>query len=111
MNVKSESAVEIESVAAIEQLLFNRGWRPLDGPPLLESVGLHVDLLENLQRSQSSLRLDLYQLQEAVKNHRLDGHVYGRRPCATCKAVTKALGEPFGCDLFRLTFNKDGTST
>jgi hypothetical protein len=41
-------------------------------------------------------------LRAAVKGHEADGHLYGSRPCATCATVTKALGEPFGCDLFRL---------
>ncbi len=40
-------------------------------------------------------------LDAAIRSHIHDGHVYGSRPCETCRKVTAALGEPFGCDLFR----------
>lgn len=26
-----------------------------------------------------------------------DGHCFGSRPCATCKAVSGMIGRPFGC--------------
>ncbi len=37
----------------------------------------------------------------ALRGFGVDGHLYGSRPCATCAAMTAALGEPFGCDLYR----------
>lgn len=33
-----------------------------------------------------------------------DAHYWSTRPCATCKAITGLIGEPFGCD--RMRFEK-----
>lgn len=30
-----------------------------------------------------------------------DPHQWSQRPCATCRAVTSIIGEPFGCDRYR----------
>ena len=30
----------------------------------------------------------------AIQN---DGHIYGNRPCETCRAVSGIMGRPFGC--------------
>jgi hypothetical protein len=32
-----------------------------------------------------------------------DPHMWSKRPCATCAAVSKAVGKPFGCDRYRAT--------
>ena len=31
----------------------------------------------------------------------LDMHAVNKRPCDTCQIISKALGEPFGCDSWR----------
>lgn len=31
----------------------------------------------------------------------LDQHRWSHRPCSTCAAITKLLGQPFGCDAHR----------
>lgn len=43
----------------------------------------------------------LRRVEAAARALAVDGHVYGSRPCATCAAMTAALGWPFGCDLWR----------
>lgn len=30
-----------------------------------------------------------------------DAHYWSTRPCATCRAITGLIGEPFGCDRMR----------
>jgi hypothetical protein len=46
----------------IEQVMIEKGWRfpGQTEPPLSEAVGLMIDLIENLQGSQSNLRQRLY---------------------------------------------------
>lgn len=51
-------------------------------------------MLERLAE-QSPLKL-------AVRALNLDWHDRSTRPCSTCSAVSAALGEPFGCDAYRL---------
>ena len=41
-------------------------------------------------------------LREALKLVSRDMHNTSGRPCSTCSTVTKVLGEPFGCDAYRL---------
>lgn len=36
-------------------------------------------------------------LAEAIKVLSEDNHDWSTRPCATCKTISAALGEPFGC--------------
>lgn len=36
-------------------------------------------------------------LHAAVRALDRDPHTYGQRPCETCRAVSRALGMPFGC--------------
>lgn len=31
-----------------------------------------------------------------------DNHMWSTRPCSTCRTITALLGEPFGCDAFRI---------
>jgi hypothetical protein len=38
---------------------------------------------------------------EAILSAKDDGHVFGSRPCATCRRVSEAILQPYGCDLFR----------
>lgn len=37
------------------------------------------------------------QLRVALRDVSQDMHISGIRPCGTCAAVTRALGEAFGC--------------
>lgn len=66
-----------------------------------------VHFRENLLQNQ------LIELKEAVKVLSKDMHQASERPCTTCQAITKALGESFGCvakavemDLFLLNSKK-----
>lgn len=36
-------------------------------------------------------------LKEALKNLERDPHMWSKRACSTCHAMTSALGYPFGC--------------
>ena len=35
-----------------------------------------------------------------------DPHQWGNRGCGTCRTVSSILGEPFGCDRFRINSQK-----
>lgn len=37
-------------------------------------------------------------LNEALRALELDSHNWSPRGCTTCRAITTALGRPFGCD-------------
>ena len=41
----------------------------------------------------------------AIQN---DGHVYGTRPCETCRAVSGIIGKPFGCYKYQEDLKKKG---
>jgi len=45
-------------------------------------------------------------LSAAVRQLSGDMHNRSARPCHTCAAVTRALGEPFGCDAFRASLRR-----
>ena len=37
-------------------------------------------------------------LDEALAALEVDNHNWSERPCSTCRAITTALGRPFGCN-------------
>ena len=55
-----------------------------------------VERLDGIQWSIDNAPKDLA-LREAAKALGRDMHNTSTRPCATCQAMTAALGEPFGC--------------
>jgi len=55
-----------------------------------------LERLDSIQWSIDNAPRDLA-LREAVKALGRDMHERSARPCATCQALTAALGEPFGC--------------
>lgn len=57
-------AAEREKLAAAELVLADRGWRCPGSPPLADCLGTMLDLIENLQRSQSDLRNKLLAAEE-----------------------------------------------
>jgi len=60
---------EALELAAVKKVMEDRGWS-LDGsPPLPEMVGLMIDLLENLMRSQSELRVKVHDLESKARSY------------------------------------------
>lgn len=55
-------AKQLSDIEQIEKIMIDKGWRHpgQTDPPLPEAVGLMIDLIENLQGSQSNLRQRLY---------------------------------------------------
>ncbi|MGD2065597.1 MAG: hypothetical protein PVI43_00320 [Candidatus Bathyarchaeota archaeon] len=51
----------------------------------------------NANESNSSSMAGSASLIEAIKVLSVDMHTVSTRPCSTCKAMSEALGEPFGC--------------
>ena len=45
--------------------------------------------------------VDAVALHRAVLVLSTNGHIYGKQHCASCAGMTAALGQAFGCDLFR----------
>ena len=37
------------------------------------------------------------QLHEVIRELDIDNHYFQKRPCATCRLVTKVIGKEFGC--------------
>lgn len=61
----------------------------------LKSVNLEIDVEVAARIAARVLMRSVMQL------FQLDPHRWSTRPCATCKAITEVVGEPFGCDRFR----------
>lgn len=40
-----------------------------------------------------------------------DPHQWSERGCATCRAITQLVGQPFGCDRFRIERAKQRTAS
>lgn len=62
---------------------------------------LHDQIMERLDalgQAIDSLPVDRA-LREAVRVLNVDWHNRSERPCGTCRAVSAALGEPFGCEV------------
>lgn len=85
---KQEAQAEL---VRIRNMLTARGWHVESDMPLSQVVEGIVTTLENYQKAQQDLRVQLHNLEEAAKAHCHNNHSYDDHPCPFCKAVTKSF--------------------
>ncbi len=56
-----------------------------------------VGLQKEIEIEKRGMAYDIHKLREAAKLLSTDMHYASMRPCRSCKAMTDALGEPYGC--------------
>lgn len=67
----------------------------------LEDLNTLAKMLADETEKRCSVLASESLLAAAVRQLGSDRHDWGDRPCSTCAQITKALGEPFGCDKVR----------
>ena len=86
------------AAAQIEQMTLEN--ERLRGELHKTSQGLYATgraEIEKLRQQLAAQMVEIERLQEALRELEIDNHDWQKRPCPTCRNISKVLGRDFGC--------------